>query len=55
MTVGELKAALEDYGDHLQVVVVVERGQHEYSAALVDVDTSGRFGDERTVTITGVI
>jgi hypothetical protein len=29
MNVGELKAVLDDYGDHVPVVIVVERGEHD--------------------------
>ncbi len=38
MTVGELKEVLGDYGDFMQVVVVVERGgtSRDFSAFIVD-------------------
>lgn len=29
MTVGELKAALDDYGDHLPVVIVIDKGEQD--------------------------
>jgi hypothetical protein len=29
MTVGELKEALDDFGDHLKVIIEIDRTQHE--------------------------
>lgn len=37
MTVGELKEALDDYGDHLPVVIVVNQGEDDKTLKEYDV------------------
>lgn len=45
MTVLELIEALEDFGDHLHVVVVVERGNHDVVGQGIEVDTMTHDGE----------
>lgn len=51
MTVGELKELLDDFGDHLPVVLVVNRGENDRHYAEFEVDTTNRSG-EPMVTLT---
>lgn len=45
MTNGELKELLDEYGDHLPVVVVVDRGADDVQFDSFDLDTQTRNGE----------
>jgi hypothetical protein len=44
MNVGELKEALDDYGDHVPVAIVVNRGEAGKVFTDFEVDSSNRLG-----------
>lgn len=49
LTVGELKEYLDDYGDHLPVVIVVEDGPDERWYRAIEVDTTSPAGEPHVV------
>lgn len=52
MNVGELKAALDDYGDHVQVVIVRDSDHVDEVFTSYDVDYRDLDMDEGVVAIT---
>jgi hypothetical protein len=51
ISVGELKELLEDYGDHVPVILVINRGEEDVRYEEFDIDTQ-TLSDGVVVTLT---